>query len=164
MKCNYVNYLEDHPNLEEALLGGAKIHIFRSGGGLRVVRVNGKDGKLISYGEHPYLSVALSHAENDFGLSYDEQYSNGQAKHEHYLSGAYPMPFDPIDIYVHGGNTLDIFYSKKWENIICTTPTQNELNRENEILWGASKTLMGAISLCLVCFKFEDKESFMKRV
>lgn len=164
MKYIYVNYLEVYPNLQEALLDGAKIHIFRSAGGLRVVRVNGKDGKLISYGERPYLSVALSHAENDFGLSYDEQYSNGQAKHEHYLTGSYPMPLDPIDIYFHGGNTLDIFYSKKWEEIICTTPTQSELSRENEILWGASKTLVAAISLCLVCFKFEDKKSFMKRV
>jgi hypothetical protein len=52
------NYFKKYRNLEKALNDGAKIHIFRSGGGLRVIRVE-KKGKLISYGEHPYLSGGI---------------------------------------------------------------------------------------------------------
>ena len=156
-------YQEVYSELQKALRDGAKIHIFRSGGGLRVVRlVKGK--KCISYGEYPNLSGALAHAESDFGLSYNEQYGGENAKHEHYLTGAYPRTYDPIDMYIQGGHSFDIFYSKKWEEFVCITETPSELNRDNEILWGASPILMAAISLCLISFKSEDKKSFMKRV
>ena len=158
----YVSYKEFYPNLEKALRDGAKIHIFRSGGGLRVVRVE-KKGELISYGEHPYLSGALAHAESDFGLSYAEQYGD-DGKHLHYLTGEYPKFSDPIDAYISGDNTLDIFYSEKCKSIFCTTPPKSHLKRPDDILWGSSSVLMGAISLCLIHFRFENKKKFMERV
>ena len=52
----------DH--LQQALRNGAKLHAFLSGGGLRVVRLE-KGGKLLGYGEHPYIEEALRHADED---------------------------------------------------------------------------------------------------
>ena len=156
-------YQKSYPNLEKVLKDGAKIHISRSGGGLRVVSVE-KDGKLISYGEYPYPFGALSHAETDFGLSYEEQYSGLKAKHKHYLTGAQPSSFDLMDTYVYANNTLDLFYSKRWKCIICITPRDVHCNRENEIHWGTSVNLIRAISGCLLSSNFEDKELFMNRV
>ena len=160
----HVPYENSYPNLEKALKDGAKIHIFRSGGGLRIVRVE-KKGKLISYGEHPYLSGAFSHAETDFGLSYEKQYSGRKARHDHYYTGAYPMPNDQPDNYVfYTGYCLDIFYSAKWGAFVCTTPPSSELNRKNEIRWGSSDNFIGAITSCLLSSNFEDEKSFKKRV
>jgi hypothetical protein len=161
-KC-YVPYQDSYPNLEKALKEGAKISIFRSGAGLRVVKVE-KEGDLLSYGEHPYLSGALSHAETDFGLSHEEQYSGEKAKHRLYLSGAYPDPSDLMDTYVYN-SSLELFYSKRWKRIICTTPTDARLNRKGEIHWGTSgNSLIWAISSCLLSFNFEDKNVFLGRV
>lgn len=161
------NYFKKYRNLEKALNDGAKIHIFRSGGGLRVIRVE-KKGKLISYGEHPYLSGALSHVDKDFGLSYNDQYLGKNAKHDHYYTGAYPIPSDALDNYVFYTASLDIFYSVKWGRVVCTTSIPFELNREknreNEIRWGSSDNLVGAITSCILSFNFEDEESFKKRV
>ena len=159
----HVPYENSYPNLEKALKDGAKIHIFRSGGALRVVRVE-KNGELISYGEHPHLSGALSHAEADFGLSYEKQYSGRKAKHTHYLTGAYPCSSDLMDIWIYSGKVLDIYYSQSWECIICTRPVESRLNRENEILWGTSHgSVVGAISACLLCLNLEDEKSFKER-
>jgi hypothetical protein len=156
----HVPYENSYPNLEKALKDGAKIHIFGSGGSLRVVRVE-KNGELISYGEHPYLSGALSYAETDFGLSYEER---KKAKRTHYLTGAYPCPSDLMDIWIHSGKVLDIYYSHSWGCIICTRPVESRLNRKNEILWGTSHdSVVGAISACLLCLNFEDEKSFKER-
>ena len=167
---NYIPYQESYPNLENALREGAKIHIFRSGGGLRVVNVE-KEKNPVSYGEYPYLSGALAHAESDFGLSYEEQYLSENAKHTHHKTGAYPLPHDIPDLYVYkqGANALDIIYSEKWKKIICIRPSQQQAlpNHEN-IIWGAGLTLLGAIAECFVNdnssdLNIEDKEGFMSR-
>ena len=86
MPEDYVNYRDSYPNLQEALKNGANLHAFLSGGGLRVVRIekmNKETGKkeLLSYGEHPYFSGALVHADEDFGLTYEQQYTAKDAKH-----------------------------------------------------------------------------------
>lgn len=167
---NYIPYQESYPNLEQALKEGAKIHVSRSGGGLRVVRVE-KEKKLVSYGEHPYFSGALAHAESDFGLSYEELYCNDDAKHVHYLTGAYALPHDILDLYVcnQGANAFDITYSKKWEEFICTRPSQRlALPNHENIIWGAGLTLLGAIAESFVNsnssdLNIEDKELFMYR-
>lgn len=76
-----------YPNLSKALKKGQTIHGFRSGGGLRVVRLHDK-GKLHAYGEHPYVYNALEHAEADCkagGRKYDKVYGK---IYDHYLTGA----------------------------------------------------------------------------
>lgn len=163
MDNTYIPYQESYPNLEKALEGGAKIHIFRSGGGLRVVRIE-KEEKLVSYGEYPYFAGAMEHAENDFGMDYKAQYSGTHSKHTHYLTGAYPMAHDIIDSYIFCGKTLDIFYSKNWNKFVCVTTTTKIDRDENEIIWGSGTSILYAISACFTSFNFEDKDVFMSRV
>ena len=161
----YVVYKQSYPNLEKALRKGANIRVFCSGGRLRVVWLE-KEGKLISYGEHPYFSGALAHAESDFGLSYEEQYSGGNAKHKHYLTGAYPLPHDIQDLYVYGkgADAFDITYSKKWEKIICIRPSQSlPLTNHETITWGSGISLLSAIADSFINGTTEDKELFISR-
>lgn len=51
--------------LEQALRAGGQLHAFRSGGGLRVVRVE-RDAGLVAYGEHPHMGDALRLAGEDY--------------------------------------------------------------------------------------------------
>jgi hypothetical protein len=169
MPEDYVNYRDSYPNLQEALKNGANLHAFLSGGSLRVVRIekmNKETGKkeLLSYGEHPYFSGALVHADEDFGLSYEQQYTAENAKHRHYLTGAYSLPYDALDAHIKAGRSIDVFYCKRWGQYICTTPVPYNLRRNNEILWGSSDNILGAILSCLLSFQFEDKEEFEKRI
>ena len=154
MDSIYIPYQEFYPNLEKALKNGAKIHIFRSGGGLRVVRVK-KENKLISYGEYPFFSGALAHAESDFGLSYEEQYLSKHPRHHHYLTGAYPIPYDILDIFVYGGRTLDILYSTKDEKFICVRSAP-DLPESGRLIWGTGNHIQHAISECISTTLFSD--------
>lgn len=159
----YIPYQESYPNLEKALRDGAKIHVSSSGGGLRVVRVENEKNELLSYGEYPYFSGALAHAESDFGLSYKEQYSGKNAKHTHYLTGSYALPDDILDLYVHSKgakNAFDVVYSKKCDKIICTRPSYNS----KKIICGSGQTLFSAIAMCLAnCTSYENEESFLEQ-
>ena len=163
MNTDYVDYQKFYPEIEKSLKDGAEFHAFLSGGGLRVVRIS-KDDKLLSYGEHPYFSGALSHAEQDFGLSYEQQYNGIGAKHAHYYTGAYPFPYDAYDIYLKQGKSFTVRFSKSWNQFVCTAPVPMRMNRNNEVLWGSSTNLLGAIASCLLSFQFEDKEDFEKKI
>ena len=168
----YINYKQSYPNLEKALRKGANIRVSWAHNGLRLVWLE-KKGKLISYGEYPYFSGALAHAESDFGLSYEEQYHGKNAKHKQYFSGAYPLPHDIPDLYVLGKDeyAFDIRYSKKWGKIICIRPS-NELpppkkelppSKHETIIWGIGISLLSAITDSFINGTTEDKELFMKR-
>lgn len=167
---DYINYKEAYPNLEEALKNGARLHAILSGGGLRVVSVykksenEGEEDVELSYGEHPYFPGALAHAEEDFGLTYEQQYKGENAKHRHYLTGAYPLPYDAFDVYLKAGRSLDVFYNSRWGQFICTMPVPYNMHRNNEILWGSSTGILAAIVTCLLSFQFEDKQEFENRL
>ncbi len=93
--------------ISKALEEGCRLHAFRSGGGLRVVRLE-KDGKLKGYGEHPHIDDALSHADEDFlagGRPYQEVYGEGAPK-PHYLTGSREVTGD-LDNWILQGNTFD---------------------------------------------------------
>lgn len=51
--------------LEDPLMEGGRLHAFRSGGGLRVVRLE-YGQKLRGYGEHYDIGTALCHCAEDF--------------------------------------------------------------------------------------------------
>ncbi len=73
--------------IKAALQAGCRIRAFRSGGGLRVVRIE-KDNELKGYGEHPHIEEALQHADEDYlagGRPYKEVYGG---KKTHYLTGS----------------------------------------------------------------------------
>lgn len=93
--------------LEKSLEEGCRLHGFRSGGGLRVIRLE-HEGNLRGYGEHPNVEDALSHASEDFlasGRKYSEVY--GKSK-PHYLTGSQNVT-SPLDGWLIQGKTIDAF-------------------------------------------------------
>lgn len=160
MESIYLNYSLNYPNLEKALKSGAKMHCFLSGGSLRVIRIENSD-ELISYGEYPYFPGALVHAESDFGLTYEEQYGGKNAKHEHYLTGAYPLPHDYFDTYLKMGKQFDILYSNQKNQFVCIS----EFGK-GKVIWGSSSNILSSIMDCLL-FRHSytgDKDSFMETI
>lgn len=109
------------PGLETKLRDGCLLHAFRSGGGLRVVRLEevvgerrDKDGNLrrgdeaIAYGEHPDIREALAHAEEDFQAGHrihDQVYG---PIHPHYLTGS-TISSCGLDRWVLSGHGLDAY-------------------------------------------------------
>jgi hypothetical protein len=56
-------------HITRALREGGHLHAFRSGGGLRVIRVEkGRHGELLGYGEHVHVQAALKLANKTLGL------------------------------------------------------------------------------------------------
>jgi len=110
--------------IERSLREGCRVHAFRSGGGLRVVRIE-RDGELKGYGEHPQVEDALSHADEDFlagGRKYGDVY--GVTK-PHYWTGS-STPTSQLDQWLLSGHTFDVwregddvvFQLKGWVDVI----------------------------------------------
>ncbi len=96
----------DLTHLDTALKQGATLHGFRSGGGLRVFRVN-RDDANIGYGEHPAALDALAHVnlwlEQEPKPTYEEFYGG---KFPHYLTGS-SNSSDALDAWMTQGQTVD---------------------------------------------------------
>lgn len=91
--------------INAALKDGCWLHIFRSGGGLRVVRLSRGDA-LAGYGEHPQIEEALAHAAEDL-MAGHRQYSDVYGKlHEHFLTGTEEASC-PADGVILLGGTID---------------------------------------------------------
>lgn len=116
MKCSHI---------DQALERGGKIHSFRSGGGLRVFRLE-IDGKLKGYGEHPDALVAIQHLEEDLaagGRPYGEVYG---VIHTHYLTGV-SAPSCELDRWLLRGLNVDATHDGEGvvvEAIDAYTPTR----------------------------------------
>lgn len=92
--------------IDTALRDGGKLHAFRSGGGLRVLRIE-REKSLIGYGEHPHTSDAFRILAEDIlggGRAYGDVYGPIET---HYLTGS-SEPGDPVDAWVLRGNTFDV--------------------------------------------------------
>lgn len=99
-----------NPKIEQPLIDGHSIHGFSSGGGLRVVRIETKDGELVGYGEAPQVEEAVAHAALDYQLGhedYSRQYSGEEARYTHYLTGTTEIS-SPLDGHLRWGHTLDV--------------------------------------------------------
>lgn len=96
----------DH--LHKGLRDGARLHAFRSGGGLRVVWL--KEGaKLVGYGEHPYVEEALRHADEDTAAG-QRKYTEVYGKiYDHYYTGS-ASPYSDLDAWLLRGGTFDVVY------------------------------------------------------
>lgn len=105
-----MNQSRKYAQLEEALCKGGTIHGFRSGGGLRVLRLENK-GKLLAYGEHPLFGEALRILREDLAAGGREYYTVYGKKETHYLTGTYECP-TAIDACLAKGHTIDISYKK----------------------------------------------------
>lgn len=74
--------------LNDSLRDGNTIRAFRSGGGLRVIRIENSRGTLVGYGESYSARPALVEANNDYlagGLPYECVYLTGTSAAESYL-------------------------------------------------------------------------------
>jgi len=94
--------------IEKALKEGCKLHGFRSGGGLRVIRLEDESDNLRGYGEHPTAEDALFHANEDFlagGRPYDKVYGGLKP---HYLTGS-QHPSTGFDEWLLQGRTIDAY-------------------------------------------------------
>jgi len=88
-----------------AALKRGKFHGFRSGGGLRVFRID-NGNKCVAYGEHPNAMEALALLARDStvgGRVYGKVYG---ALHPHYLTGS-STPDGELDKWILQGNTID---------------------------------------------------------
>lgn len=101
-----------NPKIEQPLIDGNSIYGFSSGGGLRVIRIETEDGKLVGYGEAPQVEEAVAHAALDYQLGhedYSRQYSGEGARYPHYLTGTTEIS-SPLDGHLRWGHTLDVSY------------------------------------------------------
>ena len=90
-------------SVERGLRGGSKLHGFRSGGGLRVLSM---EGPFKGYGEHPHIADAMRILAEDLdagGRAYADVYG---PVHVHYLTGA-SEPADLLDARMLRGDTID---------------------------------------------------------
>lgn len=97
-------------DLEPAFRSEGKLHAFRSGGGLRVLRIE-RDGELIAYSEHPNVGDAFRILLDDYkagGRDYNEVYGGSE---EHYLTGSSAAD-SLLDQWILSGNTFDAWFSK----------------------------------------------------
>lgn len=93
--------------IDRALGEGNKLHGFRSGGGLRVIRLE-QEGRLTGYGEHPSADEALIHVHEDFlsgGRDYHEVYGK---LYPQYLTGSSEVT-SPLDGWLIQGHTVDAY-------------------------------------------------------
>ena len=114
--------------IEKALSNGCTVHGFRSGGGLRVIRIE-KKNKLLGYGEHPNVEDALSHANEDFlagGRPYNKVYGGTKP---HYLTGS-STSTSPLDHWLLQGYTFDAWKNGKGVAFRLAGQTQVELPKE----------------------------------
>ncbi len=97
--------------IEQALREGCRLHTFRSGGGLRVVRIENEKNELKGYGEHPALEEALVHANENCvdNLTYEQQYNGDNAKYPHYLTGSTHSSTE-LDAWVKAGHNFDAHF------------------------------------------------------
>lgn len=104
---------------EKALAKGGNVHIFLSGGGLRVVCIEDKNKKSIGYGEHFCIEEALRHADEDLTcyLSYEKKYSGKNAKYTHYYTGS-SFASSNLDFYIRKGGTIDFSYNQNSKEFI----------------------------------------------
>lgn len=101
--------MKQYHNIESALRSGHNLRAFRSGGGLRVVRIEDLDAKLRGYGEHPYIETALQYADDDYIADtrpYHEVYGGTE---DHYLTGSGESS-SLLDDWVLRGQTFDAMF------------------------------------------------------
>ncbi len=92
--------------IETALPDGAKLHGFRSGGGLRVLTMS-NNGRDLAYGEAPTYGEALRHLTDDLaagGRRYEDVYGKIEP---HYLTGT-STPDGAVDLWLLRGCSIDV--------------------------------------------------------
>jgi hypothetical protein len=97
----------DLARVSRSLSTGCKLRAFRSGGGLRVLRMEDELGILIGYGEHPNVSGAFRILVDDIiagGRGYADVYGKIEP---HYIAGSASAE-DAVDAWLLCGHKLEI--------------------------------------------------------
>lgn len=123
--------MKSYFSIEEALKDGFNFHSFRSGGGLRVLRLDKKDDEKGYYGEAPNYINALRILIDDLsagGRKYKDVYGKIET---HYLTGAYPDQNDAVDCLLYQGHNVDATF--KNEAIVVTISKLIHLRTPKEV-------------------------------
>lgn len=130
------NYICDTLMSKENL---AKLHAFRSGGGLRVLyikEINNKKNDSLGYGEAPQFSEAVQHLDEDLaagGRPYKEVYGK---IYPHYLTGTSEIEegrLGGLDWWLLCGRSFDISYFSYQNNFLWTSEFIRQLNFREEM-------------------------------
>ncbi len=89
-----------YENLDRALQDGCVVRAFRSGGGVRVVRVE-RDENLVGYGEHPHIEEALELA--------NRSYPDPNFEGDYYFTGS-PQASSKLDAHLLRGRKFRAVY------------------------------------------------------
>lgn len=106
-----MNNVERFFHLEKSLKenSGSKIHGFRSGGGLRVLRLEDNQKNLMAYAEAPNFDTAIIYLMEDLAAS-GRKYEDVYGKiYPHYLTGTTEISSN-IDHWLLSGRSFDIQY------------------------------------------------------
>ena len=122
--------------IEQKLREGFLIHAFRSGGGLRVLRledrsfdstgkvIRGSSGNLYGYGEAPSVEDAIAYLEEDIehgGRPYDQVYGK---IHPHYWTGSSSASSE-LDRWLLRGGSFDAWFDGEYE-FVCRGMSYND--------------------------------------
>lgn len=119
-------------HIENALKEGYKLHAFRSGGGLRVLRLE-CDNKPLLYGESADLKNALRIL-NDDAKAGGRKYSNVYGKIEdHYLTGSYASDADELDSWICSGKPFDVFFNKDTNQFVVDMSSKEDIKTPDVI-------------------------------
>lgn len=100
--------------IEQALRNGCKLHSFRSGGGLRVFRLENA-GDLVGYGEHYNAEEAIRRCDEDYlagGRPYEDVYGK---IYPHYLTGTTEASSNVDRWLLRGGNVDAVYENGKFK-------------------------------------------------
>lgn len=141
---------------DKALRAGNMIHAFRSGGGLRVVRIEEghKRGKLLGYGEHFNIETAFAYAEMDLvkHIPYDKFYGKIVP---HYLTGS-SDPSSVLDHWILKGYAFDIKFVEG--NFVFEAEFKREVRLSKELQDEVVRTGKS------INWKFKDREYLSERI
>jgi len=136
--------IKDLKEIDLALKNGAKLHGWRSGGGLRVISLELHD-RNVGYGEHPDVLEALEHANEDL-LAGGRKYSEVYGKiYPHYLTGSLDSTSE-LDRWILDGNDINAEESEGKIKVtlsglkIFRTPketTKKVRETQKELIWEA---------------------------
>ncbi|MFB6209325.1 MAG: hypothetical protein ABEJ56_04290 [Candidatus Nanohaloarchaea archaeon] len=104
-------YTDRFPDVDEALQEGMDLRVFRSGGGLRVARLEDEEDELRGYGEHFHVSPALNLAGNN--------YQGDQEITGNVLTGSQEAE-NTLDSFILGGGKIHAWLDGEGVNVEAT--------------------------------------------
>ena len=132
--------------IEKELKDKAKLHIFCSEGGMRIVRLE-KNGELLSYGAYPRSPGIASMAANDSRFNHGEYEFSKDVINIKSITGISSILQKIIDCFYLCGDSIDIYYSEREHQFVCSTPSS--LSAGGRSYSGVGNGIINAIYSCI---------------